>query len=74
MTRGLHQDATAYVGIATEQKIDSGGSSLDVASLQIPTWTSQLQVETEQAELGYVRTLRGRRSSTHFRFGTGFVL
>ncbi len=55
VARGLHQDATTVVGIATEQKNESGGYSLDAALLQIAIWTKDLQEEMEriQHELGY---------------------
>jgi len=57
VARGLHQDATAVVGIATEQKNESGGYSLDASLLQIPTCTKKHQEEMEriQRDLGYFK-------------------
>ena len=50
IARGLHQDATTVVGIATEEYVPGAGSSLDVANYQKDTWTNEDQALMEHLQ------------------------
>jgi hypothetical protein len=55
VARGLHQDATTVVGIATERYEKGKGFSLDLVHLYKPSWTAgdQAHMNAMQRELGY---------------------
>ena len=55
VVRGLHQDRSTVIGLATEQYEQGKGFSFDIMYLHIPTWTDedQRQMEFAQKELGY---------------------
>lgn len=60
VTRGQYPSATTVVGLATERYVRNGGFSLDVARLEIATWTPEHEqaMHRIQAELGYFKSLR----------------
>lgn len=55
VVRGLLQDVTQVVGIATERPVPGKGFSLDLQLLEIPEWTKEHQVQLEliQRDLHY---------------------
>jgi hypothetical protein len=55
VARGLNPGSRVTIGIATEQRGESPGHSLDAALLDLPDWTRSHQVELEriQSGLGY---------------------
>ena len=50
VARGLHQDCTTAVGIATEQLDGKQGLSIDGCLVHIPKWTDELQQQLEEIQ------------------------
>jgi hypothetical protein len=65
VARGRQPEGTTVVGIATEQYLQGGGFSLDVARLTIETWTPEHEkmMRGIQADLGYFASPRQQRAS-----------
>lgn len=55
VARGLHQDRTTVIGLATEQYENGRGFSFDLIHLHKPTWNreDQQQMEFAKREFGY---------------------
>jgi hypothetical protein len=55
VARGLHQERTTIVGLATERYEEGKGYSFDLIHMNIPQWTDELQrrMDYAQKEFGY---------------------
>jgi hypothetical protein len=65
VARGLNQQATHVVGIATERYEKGKGFSLDLCNVFMPTWSArdQEQMEAMQKDLGYFTSPKLTRDS-----------
>jgi hypothetical protein len=55
VARGLHQERSTVIGLATERYEDGKGYSFDLIHMHIPQWTDELQkrMDYAQKEFGY---------------------
>ncbi|MFH1940708.1 MAG: hypothetical protein ABIL68_01290, partial [bacterium] len=55
VARGLHQERSTVIGLATERYEEGKGYSFDLIHMRIPQWTDELQEQMDyaQKEFGY---------------------